>query len=77
MISRDLLECPGDQKDEFREAQVLVHLVEEIEDMEVKDKILAHPLITTFATLKYQKYQFVSVMLLVYHVSSLSFLRDE
>lgn len=68
MFRRYLLECPGDQPGDFREAQVLLHLVEEIKDMEAKDKILGHPLISTFATLKYQKYQFVSIMLLVYHV---------
>lgn len=65
---RHLLECPGENLDEFREAQLLLHLVDEIKDMQVKDEILAHPLITTFATLKYHKYRFVSVVLLIYHV---------
>ncbi|ODN04349.1 Transient receptor potential channel pyrexia [Orchesella cincta] len=68
MELQDLMECPGGNPKEFREAQVLVHLVEGIDDMDVKDRILSHPVITTYATLKYQKFQFVSVMLLVYHL---------
>ncbi|ODM89366.1 hypothetical protein Ocin01_17316 [Orchesella cincta] len=54
-------------KSNFRESYVLDHLIKELEDSDSKNRILAHPLVKTVATLKCQKHKLLSKIAVGFH----------